>query len=188
MPRLSLVAVLFSAAVVLSACQPAGGKVPTGAEGVTPSAVIGSQIEVAALDGPGGGGASAPETAVRPAARDTASLQAASTAAASEPGVEAVNATLGPAPKPALEKAPLPPKSDVQLACESKGSKWFKIGDGEKYACVKLTRDAAKRCDRESQCDGVCLARSGTCSPFKPLYGCNEILQDNGARVTLCLE
>lgn len=63
-----------------------------------------------------------------------------------------------------------------------------RIGKGSARACVYQTRDAGKQCDRESQCDGVCLARSGTCSPFKPLYGCNEILQDNGARVTLCLD
>ena len=63
-----------------------------------------------------------------------------------------------------------------------------KIGKGDKRACVRMTKDSGKRCERESQCDSVCLARSGTCAPFKPMYGCNEILQDNGARVTLCLD
>ena len=54
--------------------------------------------------------------------------------------------------------------------------------------CIQPTRDGGKRCTRESQCDGVCLARSGTCAPVKPLLGCNEVLQDNGVRATLCIE
>jgi hypothetical protein len=64
----------------------------------------------------------------------------------------------------------------------------MRVGTGELRTCVFTTRDGGKQCNRESQCEGVCLARSGTCSPVKPLLGCNEILQDNGARVTLCIE
>ncbi|NHB78513.1 hypothetical protein, partial [Rhodobacter calidifons] len=102
-------------------------------------------------------------------------------AAAADPAQAAA-----PAPEQAVPAAP--PKSEAQIACEKQGGSWYKIGKGEKRACVRRTKDAGKRCQRESQCDGVCLARSGTCSPYKPMYGCNEILQDNGARVTLCLE
>ncbi|MES2916728.1 MAG: hypothetical protein V4753_16555 [Pseudomonadota bacterium] len=190
MPRLSLAAVLFCAIGLLSACQLSGDKAQTGPdEGVTANAVAGGAIEVTALDAPPAE-AEAPKAAgTEPAGRDTAAPQAAPAAdgAASEADGQQ-DAARKPAPKPDLDEVPVTPKSERQLACEKKGSKWFKIGDGEKYGCVKETRDAGKRCQKESQCDGVCLARSGTCSPFKPLYGCNEILQDNGARVTLCLE
>jgi hypothetical protein len=187
MRRLSLVAILVCATGLMSACQPTGGKGPQSGPdaGVTPNAVAGDPIEVTALDAPAAPAAAA--AATNPAGGDTAVPQAAPTDAAAE--VEAAEAaTAEPAPKPDLTETPVTPKSEQQLACEKKGSKWFKIGDGNKFGCVKATKDSGKRCEKESECDGVCLARSGTCSPFKPLYGCNEILQDNGARVTLCLD
>jgi hypothetical protein len=188
MRRLSLVAVLFCVTVLLSACQLSGGKTQTGTEeGVTPNAVAGSAIEVTPLDAPPVE-AEAPNAAGTDlAGRETAAPEAAPATEETASGAEA-QATNAPPQKPDLAEELVTPKSDVQLSCEKKGSKWFKIGDGEKYACVRETKDSGKRCEKESQCDGVCLARSGTCSPFKPLYGCNEILQDDGARVTLCLD
>lgn len=182
------VAVLVCAAGLLAACQPAGGKGPRSGPdaGVTANAVAGEPIEVTALDAPAGAGAATPVASVEPAGSDAAAPQAAPAAQAEAAPVPSAEPAPGPAPKPELSEKPVAPKSEQQLACEKKGSKWFKIGEG-KFGCVKETRDAGKRCEKESQCDGVCLARSGTCAPFKPLYGCNEILQDNGARVTLCL-
>ena len=189
MRRLSLVAVLFCATALLSACQPSGGKTQTDAEtGVTANAVTGSAIEVTALDAPPAEVEPPTAAGTEPAGRDTAAPQAAPVPEDALSDAEATEPAKEPAPKPDLEKVPVTPKSDLQLACEKKGSKWFKIGDGEKFGCVRETKDSGKRCEKESQCDGVCLARSGTCSPFKPLYGCNEILQDDGARVTLCLD
>lgn len=190
MRRLSLVALLVSAMGLLSACQLSGGaKVPGGpGEAVTPNAVAGSEIEVTALDAPPGEAAAVENAATRPAARDAAAPQAAPADEEAMADPAATETAQEPAPEPELARTPVTPKSEQQLACERKGGKWFKVGKGDKRACVRQTRDAGKRCERESQCDGVCLARSRTCSPFKPLFGCNEILQDNGARVTLCLE
>lgn len=181
MRRLSLVALFAYAFGVLSACQVG---TPPAAKGddVTANAVAGSAIEVSALDAPKAD--APPVDAAQPAAPEAEAL-ATEPAAAEAPAPATAEE---PAVTPEKAEAVAPPKSDAQLACEKKGSKWFKIGDGEKYGCVRETRDSGKRCERESQCDGVCLARSGTCSPFKPLYGCNEILQDDGARVTLCLD
>lgn len=185
MPRLSLVAVLVCAASLLCACQGTlGGKAATASD-VTPNAVAGDPIEVTALDEPA---AAAPGPAASAAAgTETAAPQAA--AATAEPApVADVSAEAEPAPKPDMTEEPVTPKSEKQLACEKKKGRWSKIGKGEARACIFQTRDAGKRCERESQCDSVCLARSGTCAPFKPMYGCNEILQDNGMRVTLCLD
>lgn len=185
--RLTLVAVLVCAMGLLAACQTGGaGKLPTG---VTPNAVVGDPIEVTALDALPDEAApvAAPTDAAGP---DTAAPQAAAagqpkpTEAAAEP----TEAAAEPAPQPDLAETPVTPKSEQQLACEKKKGRWARVGKGEGRACVFQTRDAGKRCERESQCDSVCLARSGTCAPFKPMYGCNEILQDNGARVTLCLD
>jgi nucleoid-associated protein YgaU len=193
MPRIPSLAVLaLCAATLLSACQTGGTQGLTGPrDGVTPNAVAGSEIEVTALEALPGDAAPAAEAGAKPAGPETAAPQAApaAEAAAADPATdETAAAAAEPAPKPDLAATPVTPKSEMQLACEKKGGKWFKIGKGEKRACVRQTKDAGKRCERESQCDSVCLARSGTCAPFKPLYGCNEILQDNGARVTLCLE
>ncbi|WP_137110404.1 hypothetical protein [Rhodobacter sp. SY28-1] len=190
--RLSLAVMALCAATLLSACQTGGPKGLAGPQdGVTPNAVAGSEIEVTALDAvPGEAPVAASDAAAEPAGPDTAAPQVAPAGAAAETASEAdpAAAAANPAPKPDLAETPVTPKSEMQLACEKKRGKWARVGKGDKRACVFQTRDAGKRCERESQCDGVCLARSGTCSPFKPLFGCNEILQDNGARVTLCLD
>ena len=190
--RLSFAVLALCAATLLSACQTGGPKGLTGPkDGVTPNAVTGSEIEVTALDAVPGETPSAPDAAAKPAGPDTAAPQAAPAADPAAAGTASEAdpaAVVEPAPKPDLAETPVTPKSEMQLVCEKKGGKWARIGKGDKRACVHQTKDSGKRCERESQCDGVCLARSGTCSPFKPLYGCNEILQDNGARVTLCLD
>jgi hypothetical protein len=197
MPRRLCLAVLaLCAASLLSACQTGGPPGLSGPkDGVTPNAVAGSEITVTALDAAPAGAEPAADAAAKPAGPDTAAPQAApaeaadpaaATPAAAEAGAGAAAAE--PAPQPDMAETPVTPKSEMQLACEKRGGTWFRVGKGEKRACVRQTKDAGKRCDRESQCDSVCLARSGTCAPFKPMYGCNDILQDNGARVTLCLE
>lgn len=181
MPRLSLVALVLCAAGLVAGCQLSGpGKVASGPP--AQNALTGGEIEVTPLDAP------AAETPTPPAVTgaEGQAKAAPQAAPAAEPSPKADSGT--PAPKADLETVPVTPKSEMQLACEKKHGKWSGIGKGSARACVYQTRDAGKQCDRESQCDGVCLARSGTCSPFKPLYGCNEILQDNGARVTLCLD
>ncbi|RYI09349.1 MAG: hypothetical protein EON48_14090 [Acetobacteraceae bacterium] len=195
MRRLVPVALLACAVSLLAGCQMSGpGQGQMAVPGTNP--VTGDAIEVTALD--------AAPAEVEPESAKAAAAEGAPTAAAqSAPGPQAspvadpatVDADAAavaevaiPAPKPDLEAIPVTPKSDQQLACEKKKGRWARIGKGEARACVFQTRDAGKRCTKESQCDGVCLARSGTCSPFKPLYGCNEILQDNGMRVTLCLD
>ena len=195
-PVMFLAAVLVCAAGLLSACQGTGGK-PTAkaGDGVTANAVAGSEIEVTALDDPTTKASEAtPKPAETPSGSDTAPAATdaatpdAATPDAATPDAATPEPAAEPAPKADLEATPVTPKSEMQIACEKKGGNWFQIGEGDKRACVKATKDALKRCERESQCEGVCLARSGTCSPFKPMYGCHEILQDNGARVTLCLE
>lgn len=189
MRRLISFAVLLCVTGVLAGCQPSlSGK--TASQDVTPNAVTGDAIETTALDAPAGeAGKAVPVPEVKPAGPEAAGVQAAPPGAAKvgeepKPEVEVAE----PAPKPELAAVPVAPKSDQQLACEKKKGRWSKIGKGEARACIFQTRDSGKRCERESQCEGVCLARSGTCAPFKPLYGCNEILEDSGARVTLCLD
>lgn len=91
-------------------------------------------------------------------------------------------------PAPTLEEPPPPSRSPEEIACTRKGGDWVATGQSGAHACVRPTRDSGKRCTRESQCEGYCLARSGTCAPVTPLFGCNDILQDNGVMVTLCID
>ena len=186
--RLSLA---LGLAALLAACQtglPGAGS--ASGDGVTPNAVLGSDIEVTTLDGP------LPDPATLPEAASTAARQEAPPPAGKEPEPAPVPAPLPETAEDASGTATPPddtapaaaPKSDSQIACERKRGQWMATGIGELRTCVFNTRDSGKRCTRESDCEGLCLARSGTCAPFRPMLGCNEILQDNGARVTLCIE
>jgi hypothetical protein len=94
-------------------------------------------------------------------------------------------------PEPPADAAPVPaaaPPSPEQLVCERRGGRFMRAGQTGAMACVRTTRDAGKQCRRGSDCEGVCLARSGTCAPLAPLFGCHEILQNDGSRVTQCLD
>jgi len=181
--------------------QPRGGSAADGS--VTPNAVTGEAIEVTALDaapagaavagavpevGPETGPKTGPEAGPEAVAADgQAPPQAANPTAdpeATETAAEA-EAPPRPAPPPVEQAAPKP---EQQVLCEKRGGNWSGVGSGILRMCVFETRDNGKSCDRESDCEGVCLARSRTCAPVKPLLGCNEILQDDGARVTLCIE
>jgi hypothetical protein len=122
------------------------------------------------------------------------------------PGVEtddAVAAAPGPRPQPRpdtaltdatptrpMTQAPVAeaPRGPEQVACEKRGGIWAQAGQSGARSCVAPTRDGGKQCSRESDCDGVCLSRSRTCAPIKPLLGCNAILQDDGREVTLCID
>lgn len=84
--------------------------------------------------------------------------------------------------------APEAPKSPQQLLCEKGGGIWTVAGETGAFLCVSPTRDGGKSCRKKTDCDGQCLARSGTCSPYDPLFGCNEVLDKDGRRMTLCLD
>lgn len=75
-----------------------------------------------------------------------------------------------------------------KAACERRGGIWGRGGAGGGFTCITRTRDAEKSCRRESDCEGFCLARSGTCSPFTPFLGCHEVLTDTGVRATVCVD
>lgn len=181
MPRLAPLILSLGLVALLSGCVlPGIGE--SGPEDVTPNAVTGGAIEVTALDALPADPATAPTLAEVPPATDGTKVQSTAPEAPVETKVESP-----PAPVPELEEVvPTVEKTEQQLACEKKKGKWVSAG-GKSRICLFNTKDAGKQCTRESQCEGACLARSGTCSPIRPLLGCNEILQDNGARVTLCI-
>jgi hypothetical protein len=98
------------------------------------------------------------------------------------------SAPISPDPGASTPEDPAAPKSAEQTLCERTGGQWSVAGQSGAYSCVKSTRDGGKVCTKKGDCQGMCLARSGTCAPFMPLFGCNEILEKDGRRVTLCID
>ena len=89
---------------------------------------------------------------------------------------------------PAPEPAPLPlALARQQAECAAQGGSLAARRAGL-FACTRPTRDSGRACRSETDCEGVCLARSMTCAPVTPLFGCHEVLDSRGARQTLCLD
>jgi hypothetical protein len=126
-------------------------------------------------------------------ATTTLDAPAAAQPAAAKPPAPNVAAAAGPADVKADAKVDLAPVAAVVLSpeavkCAKSGGTWAGVGKSGAQACVTQTRDAGKSCRKQTQCEGLCLARSGTCAPITPLFGCNDIFQADGRRVTLCID
>ena len=100
-------------------------------------------------------------------------------------GAVDAEAPVAAAPPAAASRAEV---TEDQLRCEKQGGRWGSVGKFNAKACIRRTDDGGKQCRKQSDCDSECLARSGTCAPVKPLFGCNEVLQNDGRRFTLCVE
>lgn len=116
----------------------------------------------------------------RAAPPEPASPLAAEAIAVSPLETESVEATAE------LPAAPVAVKSAGELACERRQGRYVAVGGAR--TCVTPTSDGGKQCRGKGDCSGQCLARSNSCAPVAPLLGCNEILQSDGRRVTLCLD
>jgi hypothetical protein len=142
-----------------------------GVAGTTPP--VTEAAEVTLLDAPAA--ASAPVAQAQKA-------EAAATAKAPKMSAEARVADTPATPPP-----PEPVKSPSQIVCEKKGGRFAKAGNATPVVCVRETRDGGKSCRRETDCEGLCLARSRSCSPITPVLGCQESLTRDGLRVTECV-
>lgn len=70
--------------------------------------------------------------------------------------------------------------------CEAKGGRFGNVPGGKTKLCFITPSDANQGCLQGSDCEGVCLARSRSCAPVIPLYGCNEVLLEGGRPATVC--
>ena len=189
------------ALLVLAACQtPAPQAVTPGTSAVsatsTAQATLGlatAAIETTKLDAAPLG----PAVPAKPAAAAGSPATGAVTVQVpgpSTPRPKARPAALTPAAKvvkPQQTEAPIVPdlpKLPEQVACEKSKGTWATVGDSGPNFCQHRTRDAGKQCSQKSQCQGECLARSGTCSPVTPLFGCNDVLDNEGRTMTNCLQ
>lgn len=186
----ALPALALLALVLVAGCLPLPGSKPS-ADGPAAEADGGAlateAIAVTPLDGPPAAASATPAKGAPSADAATPAAEPAPAAAPAQAKAEATKPDTAEAP-PAEEAPPPPPKSPEQLSCERKGGSWASAGGSGAKSCVRRTRDSGKHCSNGRQCEGDCLARSQTCSPIMPLFGCNEILQDNGARVNQCIE
>lgn len=178
MTLLRTICLALATSVALSACVPGGGERGSVGDASGPAMAPG-EIEVMALPAAG-------ERAEAVAALS----EAAAPDAPAVPGAEAESAAATTESAPPAAEAPPPEvvKSPTQIACEKGGGRFVSSGTKQSFACVRPTRDGGKRCNRESDCQGLCLARSQTCSPFTPVFGCQEILNDRGLRMTQCVQ
>ncbi len=125
--------------------------------------------------------------AAAPALDAGAETEAAAEAEAAPPEApEAVAAPTAPPEPPAV--APPPILAAETRACAARGGTLQPRGEGGLWVCVRSTRDAGRACTNATQCEGLCLARSGTCAPIEPLFGCHEVFDRAGRRETLCRE
>ena len=70
--------------------------------------------------------------------------------------------------------------------CEADNGRWDTIANSGFFTCYRTLSDGNQTCRVASDCQGSCLARSRTCTPVEPLFGCHEILTDDGLRQTVC--
>lgn len=108
--------------------------------------------------------------------------------------------TLAPLGQPTPQTdAPLPPQktapkttpiptSPEEAACRAKGGQWGRVGSLAAMTCYIPSKDAGKSCSRQSDCSSQCLARSRTCAPIWPIFGCSDVLQNDGTLVKLCID
>ena len=54
--------------------------------------------------------------------------------------------------------------------------------------CAKPTPDAGKACTKASDCSGTCLGETMTCSTMTPMFGCYEVVMEDGQKVGLCVD
>lgn len=104
-------------------------------------------------------------------------------------------AFVGPACQPDTDRGGLPPVGEELVAleksrCEARGGTWGRGGRSGTagFVCFRPTRDGNTACTRAGDCEGICLARSGSCAPVTPIFGCNEVLNSLGVQTTLCVD
>ena len=105
-------------------------------------------------------------------------------------GLLALAACQPDGPPPAPTAAPGTPEfiEELQASCEARGGHFGATPGGATRLCYITPKDANQPCSAKSDCEGLCLARSRTCAPVVPMFGCNDVLLDGGGRATICLD
>ncbi|MEL7343560.1 MAG: hypothetical protein AAFN59_01715 [Pseudomonadota bacterium] len=76
----------------------------------------------------------------------------------------------------------------AQASCREDGGRWGRGGAAQQFVCYQPTPDANASCAAQTDCATLCLARSRTCAPEAPLFGCHEVLTNRGFPATICID
>lgn len=92
-----------------------------------------------------------------------------------------------------VEEPPAGPQgkalSDADRAeCLMQGGRVGRGGLLPDEVCFRPEPDAGKACTRKSDCSGMCLADTNTCSKVTPMFGCFEFLDETGQKVGICID
>lgn len=77
---------------------------------------------------------------------------------------------------------------ETEADCIAAGGTWARGGLSPHPICFLPNPDAGESCARSSDCVGVCLAETRTCSTMRPLFGCYGFLDENGDKVVICVD
>ncbi|RPE70983.1 hypothetical protein EDD53_0096 [Pacificibacter maritimus] len=82
------------------------------------------------------------------------------------------------------------PNAEVRAeeSCLARGGTYGTGGAAGLKVCYETPKDAGKSCSKSTDCESQCLARSKSCAPLKPVFGCSSILDSLGREVTLCTD
>lgn len=72
--------------------------------------------------------------------------------------------------------------------CQAKGGTFGRGGLANTNICFTTPKDANKFCNGLDDCEGLCLARSRSCAPLVPLFGCHEVIVQPGQTATICVD
>jgi hypothetical protein len=81
---------------------------------------------------------------------------------------------------------PLTPAERAE--CVMKGGEVGRGGLLPDELCFLPQADAGKACSKQSDCEGMCLAGTRTCSPVTPMFGCFQFLDETGRTVGICID
>ena len=76
----------------------------------------------------------------------------------------------------------------AEAACIAEGGAYRLAGAFVQYLCIKPTADAGQSCQKESDCNSLCLAETKTCAPVTPMFGCHSILMEDGEEAEICID
>ena len=79
-----------------------------------------------------------------------------------------------------------------KMQCEADGGTFQEGGLTGALMCFRPTIDAGTTCKNSNGCQSLCFAYEdrdeGYCAAVTPIFGCNEIFDENGQRGVLCID
>lgn len=75
----------------------------------------------------------------------------------------------------------------AKTACLETGGRWERNGILGALSCTRDYSDGGKSCNRDSDCQALCMAETKTCMKA-PQYGCFSHLNDDGKIEDICID